>query len=431
MNHYHIEPDLLALRDFSYEVRHHLHRIPEYSGAEFKTSAYCRGLMEEFGYRITLYPGFTGFHGDLAVDPALPTIAFRADMDGLEMHDMSEVAFKSTHEGMAHNCGHDSHMAIALTAARFLAANRDRLRYNVRFIFQMAEEDMRVPGAEKMVELGCMKGVDEVYALHNDGAMETGTIKFNQGVMSSWGSAWTLDVHGISAHGSTPHKGLDAIREAVRIIEDMDYIVAKRTSPFSPAVFGCGMINGGTIPNAIADHVQARGTIRAMDAETDQILKNSFRDIIAQSELRGFKTTMVHAGYPAVENPPPGLRAPATSRLECVVQRRDQRKGPAHDRQRGLQLHDQRHAKPHGGHVLPRQRQSGQGDLQLPAREPLLPGRRLPAGGSPDLRQSGDPSRLRDQYKGIAMQREADGLSFLCLGVRARAESQTGRAFPG
>lgn len=101
-----------------------------------------------------------------------------------------------------------------------------------------------------------------------------------------------------------PHKGLDAIREAVRIIEDMDYIVAKRTSPFSPAVFGCGMINGGTIPNAIADHVQARGTIRAMDAETDQILKNSFRDIIAQSELRGFKTTMVHAGYPAVENHP-------------------------------------------------------------------------------------------------------------------------------
>lgn len=99
-----------------------------------------------------------------------------------------------------------------------------------------------------------------------------------------------------------PHKGLDAIREAVRIIEDMDYIVAKRTSPFSPAVFGCGMINGGTIPNAVADHVQARGTIRAMDAETDQILKNSFKDMVAQSELRGFKTTMVHAGYPAVEN---------------------------------------------------------------------------------------------------------------------------------
>lgn len=185
MNNIHIEPALLALRDFSQEVRHHLHTIPEASGVEFKTSAYCRELMAGFGYRLTDYPGFTGFHGDLVVDPVLPTIAFRADMDGLEMHDMSEVAFKSTHEGMAHNCGHDSHMAIALTAAKFLSEERSRLQYNVRFIFQMAEEDMRVPGAEKMVELGCMKGVDEVYALHNDGAMETGTIKFNNGVMSS------------------------------------------------------------------------------------------------------------------------------------------------------------------------------------------------------------------------------------------------------
>ncbi|MGL6177437.1 MAG: M20 metallopeptidase family protein, partial [Vibrionaceae bacterium] len=302
MKEYQIDPQLEALRDFSQEVRHHLHAIPEASGLEFKTSAYCKELMASFGYQLTKYPDFTGFHADLIVDNTLPTIAFRADMDGLEMPDLSESPYKSTHEGMAHNCGHDSHMAIALTAARFLSEQRQHLQHNVRFIFQMAEEDMRVPGAEKMVELGCMENVDEIYALHNDAASETGTIRFNSGVMSSWGSAWTLDVHGISAHGSTPHKGLDAIREAVRIIEDMDYIVAKRTSPFSPAVFGCGMINGGTIPNAVADHTQARGTIRAMDAETDQILKNSFQDIVAQSKLRGFTTTMVHTGYPAVEN---------------------------------------------------------------------------------------------------------------------------------
>ena len=56
------------------------------------------------------------------------------------------------------------------------------------------------------------------------------------------------------------------------------------------------------MPNAVADHVQARGTIRAMDAETDHILKNSFEGIVAQSELRGFKTTMDYVGYPAVEN---------------------------------------------------------------------------------------------------------------------------------
>lgn len=308
MEKYTLSPKLEVLHEYAVHTRRELHKIPEYSGQELKTSAYCRAQMEGFGYKVKTYEGFTGFVADVVTNPALPLIAFRADMDGLEMPDMTENDHCSTHEGMAHNCGHDSHMAILLTTAHYLVLHPEELKYNVRFIFQMAEEDMRVPGADKMVELGCMDGVDEVYALHNDASMELGTIKLNSGVMSSWGSAWTLDVHGISAHGSTPHKGLDAIRETARIIEDMDYVVAKQTSPFNPAVFGCGMIHGGTVPNAVADHVQARGTIRAMDADTDKILKDSFGSLVAQSELRGFKTTMDYVGYPAVENHPDATR---------------------------------------------------------------------------------------------------------------------------
>ncbi|UNH30895.1 M20 metallopeptidase family protein [Moellerella wisconsensis] len=301
-NLYNVSEELFKLNSFSKKTRQDLHQIPELSGEEFKTSIYCRDLMSSFGYEITTYDGFTGFTANLIIDPSKPLIAIRADMDGLEMPDMTNNEFSSTHEGCAHNCGHDTHMTIALTAAKYLAEHQHEMSHNVRFIFQMAEEDMRIPGADKMVELGCMDGVDEVYALHNDGAIETGCIRFNAGVMSSWGSAWTLTVRGVSAHGSTPHKGLDAIRETTRLIDYMDYIVAKKTDPFSPAVFGCGMINGGTIPNAIADYVQARGTIRAMDENTDAILKASFNEIVARSEAGGFKTTLEYAGYPAIEN---------------------------------------------------------------------------------------------------------------------------------
>ena len=81
-----------------------------------------------------------------------------------------------------------------------------------------------------MVECGCVIDVDEIYALHNDASIEVGSIKINDGIMSSRGAAWTLDIGGVSAHGSTPQKGLDAIREAVRIIADLDYIVAKNQS---------------------------------------------------------------------------------------------------------------------------------------------------------------------------------------------------------
>ena len=304
LTNFKLNEKLLALTDYCVTHRRTLHQIPELSGLEFKTAQLCRELMLASGYEITQYEGFTGFIADLTVNPAFKRIAFRADMDALEMPDMTENEFSSTHPGCAHNCGHDSHMAIALTAAKYLAENQSELAHNVRFIFQMAEEDMRVLGADKMVELGCMDGIAEVYALHNDAALECGTVNINNGIMSSYGSAWTMDIKGISAHGSTPHKGLDAIREGARLVTEMDYVVAKKTSPFSPAVFVCGMFNGGTVPNAVADTVQARGTIRSMDAETDAILKGSFETLIAESTVRGFETSIAHRGYPAIINHP-------------------------------------------------------------------------------------------------------------------------------
>lgn len=303
-NAFTLNKKLLEFHQFSVDTRRHLHQIPEISGQEFKTADYCQTLMNEMGYSIITYPGFTGFIADLTLDSTWDRIAFRADMDALEMDDITENDYRSRHDGVAHNCGHDTHMAIALTTAKYLAENPSELKHNVRFVFQMAEEDMRVPGANKMVELGCMADISEVYALHNDAALEYGTVKINNGIMSSYGSAWTLEVHGKSAHGSTPQKGLDAIREASRIIMDMDYVVAKRTNPFSPAVFGCGMFNGGTIPNAIPDYAKARGTIRAMDPETDNILKDSFDVFVNESTVRGFRSSMTCVGYPAVINHP-------------------------------------------------------------------------------------------------------------------------------
>lgn len=300
MKTFNIEPRLLEICEIGFEFRHHLHKIPELSGKEFKTSLYCQEKMKEFGYEITTYDGWTGFIADLKVSDERPLIAFRTDIDALEMEDKTEDEFRSIHEGCAHNCGHDMHMAIALLSAKYLSENKPK--NNIRFIFQMAEEDMRVPGAEKMVELGCMNGVDEVYALHNDASLEYGSVYIHNGIMSSYGSAWTLQINGKSAHGSTPQKGLDAIREGARLVGEMDYIVAKRINPFQPAVFSVGMFHGGHIPNAIADFVEIRGTIRSMDEEVDTILKESFSSLEKESAVRGFKTHFSYCGYPAIIN---------------------------------------------------------------------------------------------------------------------------------
>lgn len=298
-----IDSKLLAMQELGEYFRHSLHKIPEVSGAEFKTSAFCQDVLKKAGFTITTFEGYTGFLADLdSQSENAPRIAIRADMDALEMTDLTQNEHTSTHKGLAHNCGHDLHMAIALLSGCFIAKRKEKLPCNVRFIFQMAEEKAHIPGANKMVELGCMEGVDEVYALHNDASLEYGSVKINNGIMSSFGTIWSLSIQGKAAHSSTPQKGLDAIREGARILADMDYIVAKKTDPFSVAVFSCGMFQGGSIPNGVAESALLKGTIRAMDSKTDEILKNAFKEIEEQSALRGFKTKFSYDGYLAIFN---------------------------------------------------------------------------------------------------------------------------------
>ena len=303
-----ISEKVQCFSEYAVKTRRYLHQIPELSGEEYKTSAFCKAQMREAGFMITEYDGFTGFCADLHIHDDMTLIAFRADMDALEMEDRSENDFRSTHAGCAHNCGHDTHTAILLTFGCYLSAHRETLTHNVRLIFQMAEEDMRIPGADKLVELGCMVGVSEVYALHNDGSQEKGKVLIREGILSSYGSAWTVTIQGISSHGSTPEKGLNVIAEGARLVQEINYIIANKVSPRSTAVLSIGMFHAGTIPNAIPDYAMLRGTIRTRDEATDLLVKSCFKTAIAKSELEGFNAELDLVGYPAVINHPEAYR---------------------------------------------------------------------------------------------------------------------------
>ena len=63
-----------------------------------------------------------------------------------------------------HACGHDVHTSILLGTAKILAAKKEELPCNVRFIFQPAEET--TGGAVPMIEDGVLEGVNCIFGLH-------------------------------------------------------------------------------------------------------------------------------------------------------------------------------------------------------------------------------------------------------------------------
>lgn len=87
-------------------------------------------------------------------------------MDALPMPEKNEGLEYQTETDHAHMCGHDGHTTCLLGFAEFAIKNRKKVPKNktIRLYFQPAEE--LIGGAIKMVEEGCLEGVDEVYGLH-------------------------------------------------------------------------------------------------------------------------------------------------------------------------------------------------------------------------------------------------------------------------
>ena len=205
----------------------------------------------------------TGFIADLDVNPGFKRIAFRTDMDALPADEKLDTEYSSQHPGAAHLCGHDFHMAIALTTARFMTEHKDNLKANVRFVFQPCEEILLINGGAKgMIESGCLSGVDEIYGLHNMPTLKTGSVHIREGAMSSNGDSFEITLQGKSSHASTPNKGLDTIRESARIIDEFNRIIACNCSPMQPAFISVGTLTAGEASNIIPAYAKLTSNSR-------------------------------------------------------------------------------------------------------------------------------------------------------------------------
>lgn len=261
--------------------RRELHSFPELGDNLSKTVCYVIEKLSEMGIEYRKYSN-DGIAAVIKGDKSGPTIAFRADMDGLPIKEETGLPFASEN-GMMHACGHDAHVAMLLGAAEILSKRKNELAGNVVMIFQPAEET--TGGAKKMIEEGCLDDpkVDKFISMHIGSLfsdVKNGMFGVKKGPMMASVATFCTVVKGKGGHGARPHECVDPILIACEIIQAIQKLVSREINPVHGAVVTVGMINGGTIVNVIPDEVKFCGTVRTFEKADAEHIEKRIKEMI-------------------------------------------------------------------------------------------------------------------------------------------------------
>jgi amidohydrolase len=165
------------------EIRRDLHKHPELSFNEFRTSDKVKNFLSEEGIPCKDGIAGTGITADITgFSSDGSTIGLRADMDALPIHELSDKPYCSVNNGIMHACGHDFHTSSLLGTAWIVNQLREYFCGTIRFIFQPAEE--KLPGgAKSMIAEGVLSNPD-IYSIlgqHVTPFLETGKVGIRSG----------------------------------------------------------------------------------------------------------------------------------------------------------------------------------------------------------------------------------------------------------
>lgn len=285
------------------QLRRQIHQYPETAFEEFRTTALIKKTIMSLGLKILPIKLKTGLLAELKGDGKGPTIALRADIDGLPIHELTNLPFKSKVDGRMHACGHDMHTAGLLGTAKVLTEMKEHLHGSVRFIFQPAEEQPP-GGAQPMIENGALKGVSMIIGHHVDPHLPTGRIGLRDGVTMAAVIDFDLIIHGKGGHAARPQFAVDAIAAAAEVIDSIQKVVSREIDPIAPVVVTFGKIEGGTVRNVIADRVVITGTARALSPQAAMALPKLIKRTATNvCKARGAKAVMkILATYPTLSS---------------------------------------------------------------------------------------------------------------------------------
>lgn len=254
-------------------LRRHLHAHPEPSGEEHATTEHLAGVLDEAGLVVTTAPTGRGLWAEPPGQAEGPRVGLRADIDALRLPDLKTVAYRSTVDGIAHACGHDSHASMAVGAALALRALADQTPNDLRWrlILQPAEETSL--GARELVDAGVMRDVKSIVGLHVDPDRDLGRVGFSRGTLTAFCDEIDIVVRGSGGHAARPHAASDPLLAAVQLLSTIYQSLPRAVDPREAVVATFGYLHGGSARNVIPSEVELKGTMRTHSREARDTLE--------------------------------------------------------------------------------------------------------------------------------------------------------------
>ncbi|MBC6951778.1 amidohydrolase [candidate division KSB1 bacterium] len=255
-------------------LRRDLHQHPELSFQEHRTAQKLYDELAQLPVQQLEHVAGTGVIARIkGRNSRAPVVAIRGDIDALPIQEATDLEYASVNPGVMHACGHDVHATWTIGAAHLLAANP--AAGDVMIILQPAEEIGK--GALAILENGVLEGVQAIIGGHVDRRFQVGQVVAEAGALAASADEFKIELIGSGSHGARPHEAADPIVGAAALISALQTIVSRRLNPAKAGVVSVGTMRAGSAANIIPERAQLTGTLRALDAETRQLLHDEVR----------------------------------------------------------------------------------------------------------------------------------------------------------
>ena len=202
-----------------------------------------------------------------------------------------------------HACGHDGHMAMMLSLARYLNEHYKEYDKNFLLIFQPSEEENC--GAKTILATNFIKKyiVKALFGFHVWPNLEAGQIYTRSNELMAKSAEVNIEIIGHAAHVANEDKGIDSLLVASKYLLD----IYDKEHAYDEKIYRllkCGKLESGTARNIISGKTKMYITLRAYQNDVYESLKKMLFDEAKKYEAE-YKVKFVidiNEGYEAVIN---------------------------------------------------------------------------------------------------------------------------------